>query len=76
MKTVSNPSDAEIESIRENRHTPCVGRCNTFYAEVCFACGRSMAEKAGWTALPETEKEAIWKRIIRQGWRPRVGISK
>lgn len=67
-------TDSEIETIRENRHTPCVGRCNTFHADVCYACGRTMVEKAAWMKLSGDEKDKVWARIIRQGWMPRTGL--
>ncbi|CAM5370197.1 hypothetical protein ECAE60S_01483 [Eoetvoesiella caeni] len=75
---ISDPeiSASEIESVREARNTPCVGECNTFYAETCHACGRTEKEQTHWVTLSENERYEVWKRIINQGWRPRVGIPK
>jgi predicted Fe-S protein YdhL (DUF1289 family) len=67
-------SRAEIEATRGTRNTPCVGACNTFYAEECHACGRTTQEKATWVKLSPDEKDQIWERLIRRGWQPRVGI--
>ena len=74
MTSKAKMCSTEIDLTRGTRNTPCVGYCNTFYAERCNACGRTTKEKANWVKLSQYEKDEIWKRIIRQGWQPRVGI--
>lgn len=66
----------QIQLIRGGRDTPCVGVCNSLYAEYCQGCGRTAHEDSFWSVFSEEEKSAVWERIIKQGWRPGVGITR
>lgn len=65
-----------MKDIRQGRDTPCVGVCNTLYADVCQGCGRTAQEEATWTVMSEQEKDVVWNRIIALGWRPGTGVRK
>lgn len=62
--------------LRQGRDTPCVGVCNLLFAEVCQGCGRTVMEESNWTAMTPQEKDAVWARILTQGWQPGKGIQK
>lgn len=61
-----------MNNIRQKRDTPCVGVCNTLYVDVCQGCGRTAQEESNWSILTNEEKDAVWRRIIGQGWKPGV----
>ncbi len=42
--------------------SPCVGRC-ALDAAVRRGCARTVAEIAGWGAMPDAEKRAVLERI-------------
>ncbi len=48
--------------------SPCVAVCSTLYDEICRGCGRTADEVATWVILDEEEKDAIWCRILAQGY--------
>ena len=48
--------------------TPCVAICSTLFDEVCRGCGRTVSEVANWVFMSEEEKNAVWERIIREGY--------
>lgn len=60
---------------REGRDTACVGVCNALYVDVCQGCGRTAHEEIHWSIMADEEKEAVWRRILEQGWRPGVGVT-
>lgn len=42
--------------------------CSTTFDDVCRGCGRTVAEVANWVFMSETEKDAVWERILSQGY--------
>ena len=48
--------------------TPCVAVCSTTFDEICRGCGRSVAEVANWVSMTPEHKEAVWQRILAQGY--------
>lgn len=48
--------------------SPCVAVCSTLYDEICRGCGRTADEVANWVILDEEEKDAVWRRILAQGY--------
>jgi len=53
--------------------TPCVAVCTTTFDEVCRGCGRTVDEVAQWVFMTREQKEAVWRRIIEQGYPKRQG---
>jgi len=52
----------------ERPDTPCVAVCSTTFDEVCRGCGRTVAEVAHWVSMSAEQKEAVWVRILAQGY--------
>ena len=48
--------------------TPCVAVCSTTFDEICRGCGRSVVEVAHWVSMSAEAKEAVWQRILAQGY--------
>ena len=48
--------------------TPCVAVCSTTFDDVCRGCGRTYLEVAHWVSMGAQEKEAVWERILAQGF--------
>lgn len=48
--------------------SPCVAICSTLFDEICRGCGRSAMEVANWVFMTEEEKQAVWTRILAQGY--------
>jgi len=48
--------------------TPCVAVCSTTFDEICRGCGRTVAEVAHWVSMNAEQKEAVWQRILAQGY--------
>lgn len=80
FETGKNMNDDEltrkINAIRGGRDTPCVGVCNSLYVDNCQGCGRTATEDSFWSVMSPEEKDAVWARIIQQGWRPGVGLTR
>lgn len=53
--------------------TPCVAVCATTFDELCRGCGRTLDEIAQWVSMNQTEKDAVWRRILAQGYPRRQG---
>ena len=51
--------------------TPCVGLCSTTFDAICRGCGRSADEVRDWLWLDDTARDAVWRRLLAQGWRAR-----
>ena len=60
----------------DGRDTPCVGVCNTLYADTCQGCGRTAQEEFEWVTMTAEQKDAVWARLLAQGWKPRKGVMK
>jgi predicted Fe-S protein YdhL (DUF1289 family) len=48
--------------------TPCVAVCSTTFDEICRGCGRTVVEVAHWVSMTAEQKEAVWARILMQGY--------
>lgn len=48
--------------------TPCVAVCSTTFDDVCRGCGRTVAEVAHWVSMTAEQKEAVWVRILAEGY--------
>jgi predicted Fe-S protein YdhL (DUF1289 family) len=49
--------------------SPCVAICSTAVGDdICWGCGRDVIEVANWVFMSEEEKDAVWKRILAQGY--------
>ena len=59
------PADAQGETRPD---TPCVAVCSTTFDEVCRGCGRTVVEVAHWVSMTAEQKEAVWQRILAQGY--------
>lgn len=53
--------------------TPCVAVCSTTFDDVCRGCGRTVVEVAHWVSMSDEQKEAVWQRILTQGYPRRNG---
>jgi uncharacterized protein len=53
--------------------TPCVAVCSTTFDEICRGCGRTYIEVAHWVSMTDDQKEAVWERILAQGYPRRNG---
>jgi predicted Fe-S protein YdhL (DUF1289 family) len=57
----------------ERPDTPCVAVCSTTFDEICRGCGRTVIEVAHWVSMTSEQKEAVWVRILAQGYPRRNG---
>lgn len=48
--------------------SPCVAVCSTLFDEICRGCGRTVDEVAQWVFMTQEEKNAVWERILAQGY--------
>ena len=48
--------------------TPCVAVCTTTFDDVCRGCGRTYLEVANWVSMTDTERRAVWERILAEGY--------
>jgi predicted Fe-S protein YdhL (DUF1289 family) len=48
--------------------TPCVAVCSTTFDDICRGCGRTVIEVAHWVSMTGEQKEAVWVRILAQGY--------
>jgi predicted Fe-S protein YdhL (DUF1289 family) len=48
--------------------TPCVAVCSTTFDDICRGCGRTVVEVAHWVSMTAEQKEAVWQRILAQGY--------
>jgi predicted Fe-S protein YdhL (DUF1289 family) len=48
--------------------TPCVAVCSTTFDDICRGCGRTVIEVAHWVSMSAEQKEAVWTRILSQGY--------
>jgi predicted Fe-S protein YdhL (DUF1289 family) len=48
--------------------TPCVAVCSTTFDDICRGCGRTVIEVAHWVSMTAEQKEAVWVRILAQGY--------
>jgi len=64
---VDLPGDAPVK-LPERPDTPCVAVCSTTFDEICRGCGRSVNEVAHWVSMTAEHKEAVWVRILAQGY--------
>lgn len=55
------------ESLFDRPDSPCIGICSTLFDEICQGCGRSAMEVSNWVFMDDTEKQAVWERITREG---------
>jgi predicted Fe-S protein YdhL (DUF1289 family) len=53
--------------------TPCVAVCSTTFDDICRGCGRTYVEVAHWVSMSDAAKEAVWERILAQGYPRRQG---
>jgi len=57
-----------VEALPQRPDTPCVAVCSTTFDEICRGCGRTVVEVAHWVAMDADQKEAVWQRILAQGY--------
>lgn len=48
--------------------SPCVAVCSTLFDDVCRGCGRTVMEVSNWVFMTPEEKQAVWKRILQEGY--------
>lgn len=48
--------------------SPCVAICSTLFDDICRGCGRSVMEVSNWVFMTVEEKDAVWDRILSQGY--------
>jgi len=63
----ARPGDGGMKP-SERPDTPCVAVCSTTFDEICRGCGRTVAEVAHWVSMTAEQKDAVWKRILAQGY--------
>lgn len=56
----------EFNSARAD--SPCIKICSLTVDGLCYGCGRSSDEITRWTDMAQEEREAIWDRVISQGY--------
>jgi predicted Fe-S protein YdhL (DUF1289 family) len=62
------PVDQMGAPMPERPDTPCVAVCSTTFDDVCRGCGRTVVEVAHWVSMTAEQKEAVWERILSQGY--------
>jgi predicted Fe-S protein YdhL (DUF1289 family) len=62
------PAERPVGAFPQRPDTPCVAVCSTTFDEVCRGCGRTVVEVAHWVSMTAEQKEAVWKRILTQGY--------
>lgn len=48
--------------------SPCVAICSTLFDDICRGCGRTVMEVSNWVFMDEAEKDAVWTRILAEGY--------
>jgi len=48
--------------------SPCVAICSTLFDDICRGCGRTVMEVSNWVFMDDTEKDAVWTRILAEGY--------
>lgn len=48
--------------------SPCVAVCSTLFDDICRGCGRTAIEVSNWVFMDEAERQAVWTRILAQGY--------
>lgn len=48
--------------------SPCVAVCSTLFDDICRGCGRTVMEVSNWVFMTPQEKDAVWERILAQGF--------
>jgi predicted Fe-S protein YdhL (DUF1289 family) len=62
------PSERLVGAPPGRPDTPCVAVCSTTFDEICRGCGRTVVEVAHWVSMTAEQKEAVWERILAQGY--------
>ena len=57
-----------LDGNKERPDTPCVAVCSTTFDDVCRGCGRTVAEVAEWVFMSKEQKDAVWIRILAEGY--------
>jgi predicted Fe-S protein YdhL (DUF1289 family) len=68
MNSMSVPPADSPKDRAPRPDTPCVAVCSTTFDDVCRGCGRTVAEVAHWVSMTQEQKEAVWTRILAQGY--------
>lgn len=55
----------------DGKDTPCLAVCTTLYTDTCLGCLRTAEEVDNWVTYTDEQKEQIWKRILKEGYKPR-----
>jgi uncharacterized protein len=45
-----------------------VAVCSTLFDDICRGCGRTVLEVSNWVFMTPQEKDAVWERILAQGF--------
>ena len=67
-RPVDQPDAPDAPVTPPRPDTPCVAVCSTTFDDICRGCGRSVVEVAHWVSMSAEQKEAVWKRILAQGY--------
>ncbi|MGO4327893.1 DUF1289 domain-containing protein [Cupriavidus sp. 2TAF22] len=62
-----SPDTRRDDNLSDRPDSPCIGICSTLFDEICQGCGRTAMEVSNWVFLDDTEKQAVWERITREG---------
>lgn len=63
-----HPMTASENSKTIRPDSPCVAVCSTLFDEICRGCGRTVMEVSNWVFMSQSEKDAVWERILAQGF--------
>lgn len=61
-------TDPKSQAQTSRPDSPCVAVCSTLFDEICRGCGRTVMEVSNWVFMTEPEKDAVWERILAQGF--------
>jgi predicted Fe-S protein YdhL (DUF1289 family) len=65
MSSDANPSTSNRPARADS---PCVAVCSTLFDDICRGCGRTVMEVSNWVFMDDAEKDAVWTRILAEGY--------
>ncbi|WP_341539873.1 DUF1289 domain-containing protein [Paucimonas lemoignei] len=68
MLFAARESETMTQPVNNRPDTPCVAVCSTLFDDICRGCGRTATEVSHWVSMSQAEKDAVWDRIIREGY--------
>lgn len=63
-----DPSSVSLHELTNGADSPCVAICSTLFDDTCRGCGRTVMEVSNWVFMDDTEKKAVWIRILAEGY--------